>query len=181
MMPPNVLRLSESTLKAEPCCRVRSLLVTLVEMTEPEFAKWKEQAVAEYAADRVRAGNDTEDGAVDRSRKEFDSFLRDGLKSKGHHLFTVVDESSKQKIGVVWYGDAPGGRTDMVWIYDIRIDENQRGRGYGTAVLALVEERARELGKNRIGLQVFGHNEGAHRLYEKIGYKATNIAMAKDL
>ncbi len=147
-------------------------------MTEPDFVVWKERAVVEYAADKVRAGNDMEDGAVERSRKDFERFLPNGLSSEGHYLFSIVDDETKAKVGILWLGsiqEAP----DMIWVYDIEIDQKQRGKGYGTAALKLAEEKARELGKKRIGLQVFGHNKDALRLYERLGYKATNIAMAK--
>jgi RimJ/RimL family protein N-acetyltransferase len=150
-------------------------------MTEPDFAIWKEQAIAGYAADKMKAGNDTENEAIERSKKEFDSLLPDGLKTKGHRLFSVVDEGTGQKVGMVWYGDPPGRTNDMIWIYDIRIDASQRGKGYGTAVLKLVEDGARELGKKRVGLHVFGHNYRAMKLYEGLGYKATNVSMAKHL
>jgi ribosomal protein S18 acetylase RimI-like enzyme len=156
-------------------------MVILVEMTGVEFAEWKEEAVPEYAADKIRAGNDIEDGSVERSRKEFDSLLPAGPKTNGHHLLSVVDEKTNRRVGMVWYGDAPGRRTDMLFIYDIRVDKAQRGKGYGTATLRLVEEEAKKLGKKRIGLHVFGHNPGARELYERLGYKATNINMAKDL
>ena len=156
-------------------------MVALLKMAGPEFAAWKERAIVEYAADKVRAGNDVEDGAVERSRKEFESFMPEGLETKGHHFFSVVDDKTHEKVGMVWYADAPGRLTDMLWIYDIGIDAKWRGRGYGTAVMNLVEEKARELGKKRVGLHVFAHNEGAWKLYERLGYEATNISMTKDV
>jgi len=156
-------------------------MVVFVGMTESEFAEWKESAVVGYAADKVRAGNDAEDGAIERSRKEFDSLLPDGPKTKGHHLFSVVDEKTRQKVGIIWYADPLAGRTNALWIYDIEIAPTLRGKGYGTAAMKLVEEKARELGKTRIGLHVFAHNPHALELYEKLGYKATNISMSKDL
>lgn len=156
-------------------------MVVLVELTEPEFAAWKKASIADYAADKVKAGNDTDDGALERSKNEFDSLLPGGSKTKDHHFFSVVDEKTKQPVGVVWYGDPPGRRKDMVWIYDIRINEALRGRGYGTATLGLIEEQAKRLGKARIGLHVFAHNQGARELYERLGYRETNINMAKDL
>jgi len=156
-------------------------LVALVKMTDPEFAAWKERAIVGYAADKVRAGNDVEDGAVERSRKEFESFMPEGQETKGHYFFSVVDDMTKESVGMVWYADAPGRLTDMLWIYDIEIDARWRGKGYGTAVMRMVEEKARELGKKRVGLHVFAHNEGARELYERLGYEATNISMTKNV
>jgi ribosomal protein S18 acetylase RimI-like enzyme len=57
----------------------------------------------------------------------------------------------------------------------------QRGRGYGTAALAALEETLRPRGVTRIGLNVFGKNTGAQRLYARVGYYPIAIAMQKDI
>ena len=44
-----------------------------------------------------------------------------------------------------------------------------------------VENFAKSLSAETIGLHVFGHNNRAIKLYEKLGYKATNISMSKQL
>jgi RimJ/RimL family protein N-acetyltransferase len=156
-------------------------MVAFVEMTGAEFAKWRELSVKEYAADKVRAGNYDEEKALESSEKEFSSFLPEGPKTKGHYLYSVVDERSNERVGIIWYGETRGGTKDTIWIYDIHMHEQFRGRGYGTAALRLLEDRARGLGKNKIGLQVFAHNERARKLYAELGYVPTNIMMTKDL
>jgi len=156
-------------------------MVIFVDMPESDFAIWKERAIVEYAADKVKAGNDTDEGGLERSRKEFESLLPGGAKTSGHHILAVVDETTGQKVGRIWYANPPGPRSDMLWIYDIEIDEAQRGKGYGTAALKLAEQKAKELGKKRMGLHVFAHNPRAKELYERLGYRATNISMSKDL
>ncbi|GAK03983.1 hypothetical protein JCM19037_2352 [Geomicrobium sp. JCM 19037] len=44
-----------------------------------------------------------------------------------------------------------------------------------------VERLATKMGISRLGLQVFGHNDVARRLYEKLDYEETNIIMKKDI
>lgn len=44
-----------------------------------------------------------------------------------------------------------------------------------------VENFSKALGAETIGLHVFGHNNKAIKLYEKLGYKATNITISKQL
>jgi RimJ/RimL family protein N-acetyltransferase len=41
--------------------------------------------------------------------------------------------------------------------------------------------QARELGADKVELHVFGHNQGARALYEKLGYTPTSIVMVKPL
>jgi RimJ/RimL family protein N-acetyltransferase len=156
-------------------------MVVFVQLNESEFAKWRESSVREYAADKVRAGNFDEEHSIEDSEKEHSSFLPDGLKTNGQYLYSVVDERDGRRVGTIWYGEIRDIRKDTIYIYDIHVDEWFRGRGYGTAALRLVEDRARELGKKRIALHVFAHNERARKLYEELGYRPTNITMAKNL
>ena len=45
-----------------------------------------------------------------------------------------------------------------------------RGRGHGTAALRLVREQAPALGIHALHLEVERYNDGARRLYERLGY-----------
>jgi ribosomal protein S18 acetylase RimI-like enzyme len=82
---------------------------------------------------------------------------------------------------MVWFAERGVPEPPHAFIYNIEIDETQRGKGYGKATMLALESEVRALGLHRIGLHVFGHNETAIRLYERSGYHTTNILMAKDL
>ena len=45
--------------------------------------------------------------------------------------------------------------------------------GIGTALMRRAEEKARSAGKRTMSLGVVGENEGAIRLYERLGYRTT--------
>jgi ribosomal protein S18 acetylase RimI-like enzyme len=45
-----------------------------------------------------------------------------------------------------------------------------RGRGLGTKLMELAEQHARENGFRKLSLIVFEQNEGAKRLYDRLGY-----------
>ena len=156
------------------------MMVVFVPMDQSSFARWREVSVRDYAADRVIAGYDDEGRSVENAEKQLKVILPDGLKTRGHFLCSISDRQTAQRVGIIWYGETPT-REDTIFIYDIHIDEGLRGRGYGKAALMLVEEKAKELGKTKIALQVFGHNDRARRLYEELGYKTTSTMMAKDL
>jgi RimJ/RimL family protein N-acetyltransferase len=157
-------------------------MVKLVEIDEADFQAWKQMAIVEYFTERVRAGNDGPD-SPDRSRSEFESLLPYGRLTRDNYIFSIVDEKlDDRKVGVLWYAaDTPDLPPDTLFLYGIRIDEGMRGKGYGKATMLLLEQRAKELGKERIALHVFAHNQPARRLYEELGYKPTNIVMAKEL
>ena len=82
---------------------------------------------------------------------------------------------------MIWF--AVRGKTPPLaaFIYDFLIYEQYRKRGYGGQTLRAVDERAKELGIETIGLHVFGHNQAAIALYQKAGYEITDLQMEKKL
>lgn len=57
----------------------------------------------------------------------------------------------------------------------------QRGKGFGTRLLARAEEAAREQQKNGLSVVVSDANHGARRLYERCGYReAARRRMVKE-
>lgn len=152
-------------------------MVTLEPMTEAEYQNFLEPAIAEYAQNHVQAGQWTAEEAAEKARKEFLDLLPDGVKTPNHYLFTLVNES-QQKVGILWF--AMRGPREA-FVYDIRIDDAFRRRGYGSQAFHELENKVRTLRGVRIGLHVFGKNHGAIAMYNKLGYEPTNILMAKTL
>ena len=56
-----------------------------------------------------------------------------------------------------------------------------RGRGVGTALLAAAEAWARAQGAERMVLDLDVHNEGALRLYQRVGYEVEALSMDKPI
>lgn len=56
-----------------------------------------------------------------------------------------------------------------------------RGKGYGSALLAIAETIARESGKGGLSVIVADSNVGARKLYERVGYREqAQIPMVKE-
>lgn len=148
-------------------------------MTQPEFDAFLARSIPEYAADNVRAGYWAESEALERSRKEFERFLPQGLQSQDNYLFTVYDDGTP--VGVIWMKANLERPIKSGFIFELYIDESQRGKGYGKQAMLLIEEQARALGLESLGLHVFAVNEVARNLYERVGYEVTSLNMAKKL
>ena len=153
--------------------------VRLVELDEAPFLEYRKHLVRDYAADKVRAGTWSPAEAESRAAKDVDGLLPEGPATRNHFLYSVRDDTVPTEVGTVWFALSDSGVGRSVWIYDIIIHENFRRKGYATRTLELIEDRARVLGARSVGLHVFGHNHGARTLYEKMGYNATSITMAK--
>jgi GNAT superfamily N-acetyltransferase len=148
-------------------------------MTDAEFALFRARAVRDYAADKVKAGEWAPERSEELAEDETDRLLPEGPHTPG--MLVVMAESDEDgPVGYAWLALA---RPELsgAWIYDIAIDEEQRGKGYGRALLNGLEQAAYEHGCSTIGLNVFAGNEVARRLYERAGFRLTSIQMAKEL
>lgn len=152
--------------------------VALVPMSPERYVTWRAYSVAAYAEENVRSGRWTEDDALSRSEAEFQTLLPDGPDTAGHELWSVVD-SAGDEVGILWV--ATDRKPHGAFIFDIEINPGRRGEGFGTAALLALEDWCRANDISTIGLHVFGHNQGAWRLYKRMGYVETNVNMEKQL
>ena len=136
-------------------------------MTEDEFELWSAASLESYIADIVSSGGATPTMARQRAETQWHTLLPDGLATTKTWLLKVVDDSAV--VGTLWIGAHPQ-RPDAGYIYDIAIDETFQGRGFGRAAMLAAEELVRQAGLTHIGLNVFGFNERARRLYDSLGY-----------
>ncbi|WP_409254091.1 GNAT family N-acetyltransferase [Bacillus sp. SCS-153A] len=151
-------------------------MITLKKMTSEEFDLYLDKAVNNYAKEKAAAGNWSKEEAVENSKKDFEQFLPNREESEDNYLFTIWDD--KSSAGVIWLSKIG---EDTGYIYDIIINEEHQGKGYGKQAMIEIEAVAKELGFSKIELHVFGHNQVAKGLYEQLNYEVTNIIMAKKL
>ncbi len=148
-------------------------------MTPSEYGAFLEQEIPEYAADNVRAGYWDESEALQKARESFERLLPQGLQSENHYLYSIYE--GDETVGVIWMRAEMERPVKSGFIYDLRVDEQFRGKGYGKQAMLLIEDKARELGLKSIGLHVFGYNTVAKNLYESVGYETTSLNMIKQL
>ncbi|WP_456271123.1 GNAT family N-acetyltransferase [Bacillus sp. AK031] len=151
-------------------------MVTLKPMTNEEFEKFLARAVINYADEKAAAGNWTKEEALENSKKDFERLLPDGAESENNHLYTIIVQETNA--GAIWLAEI-GNQTG--YIYDIYLETEHQGKGYGKQAMLEIEKVAKNLGLSKIELHVFAHNKTARNLYEKLNYETTNIIMAKKL
>jgi ribosomal protein S18 acetylase RimI-like enzyme len=154
--------------------------VRLRPMTNDEFVEYLEWVVDDYAAELERNGKATGDAAVAASRASFDGLLPDGVETDGQTLLIAEDPDDGARVGVLWFGPSTDDPS-VAWIYDVTIDPDKRGRGWGRAALRAFEGEARARGYARAGLNVYADNHVARRLYESMGYVETARQLHKEL
>ncbi len=153
-------------------------MVILEDMSSDQFNAWLELAIQEYAENKTRVGNVAAEKALKESNREFKELLPEGLNTADNYFFNVIDEGGRQIAGTLWIHIRKEHQD--VFIYDIRIKENYRGRGFGKQTLQALEALIKDRGfPRKISLHVFGDNDVALNLYRSAGFVATNIRMSK--
>lgn len=153
--------------------------IKLVKMSEKEYMLFRSRSISDYAADKVESGAWNATEAALRSEEEFNQSLPDGIETKDAFLFTIQDQTENTSVGYVWFNLMERNGSRFAFIMDILIFEKYQGRGYGKETMAALDDEVRKLGLKQISLHVFGHNERAFRLYQKMGYEVTDIQMTK--
>ncbi|WP_374673960.1 GNAT family N-acetyltransferase [Ideonella sp.] len=150
-------------------------------MGESAFADFRERSVESFARENITAGRWPAHEAPERSRLAYERLLPQGLRTPGHHLFTVHEAHTGQAVGAVWLAlsEHPTGRAG--YVYDLVIDAAFRRQGHGRGALAALEAIARSWGVTELGLHVFMHNRAAQGLYRALGFEPTGLQLQKRL
>jgi ribosomal protein S18 acetylase RimI-like enzyme len=146
-------------------------------MRADELADWLRTTQAGYVDDLVRdAGLEPEQAAA-KAEEDTEQLFPGGRPSAEQFVFVV--EAEGEPVGALWLSEREN--PFRMHIYNIRIDERFRGRGYGKKAMLLAEEEACRRGIDRISLNVYGRNTVARALYSSLGYEENAIAMSKRL
>ncbi len=155
-------------------------MVTLKTMSDEDFAAFLRKSIPEYAYDQMRAGNWTAEESAGRARAEFQQMLPDGPQTPNAHLRLMLDEKGS-KIGMLWYFVDTKRARKTAFLIDFFVFPEGRRKGYEAQAFAVFEEEARQLGVERVELQVFFHKPEQLSLYREAGYGETSVYFAKDL
>lgn len=153
--------------------------IRLVPISRENFPQWVQRSVAAYETDLVATGVSPE-GAQAQAESSIVAAFPEGAPSADNAVFDIVDPAGAS-VGYAWVGRDRSEDPSSWWVWDISIDPECRGRGYGRGGMELAEEYARTRGATTLGLSVFGFNAGARGLYESLGYETTSIKMRKTL
>ncbi|MBB2975473.1 ribosomal protein S18 acetylase RimI-like enzyme [Microbacterium endophyticum] len=153
--------------------------ITLVPISAQQFPSWRKQCYAEYAADLIAAGEAppvADQHAADSLERAFPI----GAPTADNAVFNLVHDTH-DRVGYLWIGRDTSGDPTAWWVWDILVEPEYRGKGYGRAAIRLAEGHARGEGARSLGLSVFGHNGAARALYESLGFETTTVKMRKQL
>jgi GNAT superfamily N-acetyltransferase len=150
-------------------------------MTEEELAAYLSVTREGYIRQRVELGGEDPEQARQVADRQYAEFFPGGRPAEGHLLFTGRDSDTGTTVGRLWLHTRRGGAGTSVWIFDVEVDEDRRGQGWGRELMTYAEKWARGQGAGEIGLNVFGGNTVARRLYSSLGYDERSVTMGRRL
>jgi ribosomal protein S18 acetylase RimI-like enzyme len=110
-------------------------------------------------------------------------FLGTQLKEKDVAVF--VAERAGTVVGYVYAGLEPQSwkelRDEAGFIHDVVVAKDARGRGIASALIDAACEWLRSIGVPRVVLWTAEKNEGAQRLFARLGFRRTMIEMTREL
>ncbi|MEE1797459.1 MULTISPECIES: GNAT family N-acetyltransferase [unclassified Streptomyces] len=148
-------------------------------MTEAEYEAWRARSVGDFARSWTDRGVPP-DQALAKSEASHRENLPQGLATPGVSFTVLAHEGAA--VGHVWVAprEVRPGRPGS-YVYDVEVAEEQRGKGYGRALMLLAERVALEAGPPLLGLHVFTTNTPALRLYTSLGYRTTQRNLVRPL
>ena len=155
--------------------------VRFVPFTEADFHAWLLQAIPAFALTNVQDGRWSLAESLVKSQEAHAALLPQGLATPGQFFMHLHDDAGGERVGQLWWAESDKGGRQEAYVYNIEVDEAARRRGFARAAFAELERVAREHGMDQVGLHVFGHNAGARRLYDELGFEPTSITMRKVL
>ncbi|WP_229403563.1 GNAT family N-acetyltransferase [Micromonospora okii] len=153
--------------------------LTLTPMTADQLARLRVPLEQAYGEDLAEArGLSPEEGQAE-SLRQVARLLPDGVTTPG--VLLRVAEADGEEVGWIWVTLPGPEQPTMAWVHNIEVHPAHRGRGHGRRMMELAEAELARLGVGRLGLNVFGHNTVARRLYESLGFEVKTQQMSKPI
>ena len=100
-------------------------------------------------------------------------------------VIVLVAEAQSSVVGYVYAGLEPQSwkelREACGFIHDVVVDERSRGSGVAAALIEAAASWLRQHGAPRVVLWTAHQNDGAQRLFERLGFRRTMVEMTREL
>ena len=130
-------------------------------LRDDEYPVWHDAEIEEYARDISENGDTPPDAARRKAEADMAEILPEGLATPKHWAYVI--EVDGERAGRLWLAEREIDGRQVMFIFDIHVDESFRGRGFGRAAMLLAEHESLGHGIHRIELNVFAqpHVHGA--------------------
>ena len=153
--------------------------LSLVEMDPDDFLRRRTPLIATYARAIAASRALSPAEAEAEAERDVATQLPRGPATRGQLLRKALVDGTE--VGWIWVSLPGTTIPEMAWISDVEVDPDFRSRGYGGAIITAAEAELAGLGVPRLGLNVFGDNDTADRLYRRLGFEVTAQQYSRSL
>jgi ribosomal protein S18 acetylase RimI-like enzyme len=136
----------------------------LVPMSSMIYEQYLDAAIRAYAAENVESGRWPEDGALERSRDDFNNSLPQGLNTPDNYLFEIKSAETGPTVGYIWFAVVEKYGLKSAFVYDVEVKPEFRRQGHARAAFEALEPMVTEFGLSSIGPCMFLVITPVHRL-----------------
>ena len=108
-----------------------------------------------------------------------------GTQLRSDDVAVFVAERNDEVVGYVYAGIEPPSwkelREQCGYIHDIIVDQRARGGGVGMQLVEVAVAWLRDRGQPRVVLGAADANDGAQRLFARLGFRRTMVEMTLEL
>lgn len=153
------------------------------ELTGPVLLNWKQciqhkNRLTDFYYSNIQSCSHLDGFTYEDAESKIEGMI-EHVKDDSAFVLGVFDK--ELLIGFVWAYKHPFREEERMYINEIRVDDLYRGRNVGKQLLSAVEKLARRQGVSTVYLHAEGDNDGAIRLYEKVGYVIERLQFRKAL
>lgn len=156
-------------------------MISMDLMTKEQYESFFKRIIPDYVAGTMIALRLSQEEATTFAQNQINEVLKEGQATPNNFFYAISDRETKEQVGHLWLFLKEKNNEKNLFIADIYIDEQCRGKNIGTQTLEWIDLKAKELGCALVSLHVFGHNQRAFKLYEKMGFSPFSIQMRKVL
>ena len=144
-----------------------------------------ETALGQYGGALMRQHHDFDPQrfiTVDNPERGYGRFLVSQIGEDD--MLVLVAERAGRVVGYTYAGLEPMSWKDLRaacgYVHDVFVDPAARGGGIGEQLVRAAIERLEALGAPRVVLMSAARNEGAQRLFERLGFRRTMVEMTRE-
>lgn len=154
-------------------------MILLRPMRDSEYSAYLDYFIPDYAAEISSNYGLSDLLSLAQAKQEIATDLPDGVKTSGHVLLCLVNQSehSETVVGYLWY--KPDFVMRSAFINDFHIFAAHQGKSLGKQALQALEVELRDKGFEQIKLRVAEDNKRARHVYEVTGFRVTGVNMSK--
>ena len=149
----------------------------LCRMTAEDCVKYKSK-LAEFYKKNIDSCSYIDNFTLEDANLKIDSLI-EHVYNKKAIVYGYFDECSL--VGYIWAYEHKYRDERRVYVSEVRVEENYRGKGIGRMLLHAIQDTAVEMGFKALYIHAEASNSGAIRLYENEGYELERVQLRKQL